>query len=369
MTPRRLPKYCSEFADRHGKIRVRFRRKGFSDYYFKNVAWSAEFMSEYEACLAGSVAPTLQPGMSRMKAGTFNALIAAYYGSPEFKGLRPSSQATYRGILERFRQQHGEKRVAAIERKHIKALLGAMHETPAAANNLLDRLKSLMTLALDLGMRRDDPTHKMRGFKLESDGFHTWTEAEIVQYEARHPIGSMARLALALMLFTGQRRSDAVTMGWQHIDGGKIRVRQIKTTAALLIPLHPALHSVLAATPRENMTFLVTAFGRPFKVAGFGNWFRDRCDEAGLPQCSAHGLRKAAARRLAEAGCSYSEIKSITGHKTDKEVARYTAAADQSRLAERAMQTAYGMKAEHEVSNLDDGLDNSTVKPLKRKGL
>jgi integrase len=364
---RRLPKYVSEFADRHGKIRVRFRRKGYVDYYFKNVAWSAEFMAEYQACLSGEAAPAIQAGQARTKPGTFNALIAAYYASPEFKGLRPSSQDTYRGIIERFRKKHGEKRVATIERKHIKAILGAMYETPAAANNLLDRLKGLMTLALDLGMRRDDPTHKMRGFKTESDGFHTWTEAEIEQFEARHPVGSKARLALALMLYTGQRRSDAVMMGRQHMSGAKIRVRQIKTTAPLLIPVHPALRAVLAATPRDNMTFLVTSFGKPFTAAGFGNWFRERCDEAGLPQCAAHGLRKAAARRLAEAGCSHSEIKSITGHKTDKEVARYTAAADQSRLAERAMRTAYGMKAEHEMSTLDEGLDNSTTKPLKTK--
>jgi len=364
---RRLPKYCSEFADRHGKIRVRFRRKGFAPYYFKNIAWSAEFMAEYQACLGGEMAPQSQAGQSRTKPGTFNALIATYYGSPEFRGLRPSSQTTYRGILERFRADHGEKRVATMERKHIKALIGAMADRKAAANNLLDRLKALMTLALDLGMRTDDPTLKMRGFKIEGDGFHTWTEQEIATYEARHLVGTKARLALALMLYTGQRRSDAVTMGWQHIDSGKIRVRQIKTSTPLLIPLHPALRAVLAATPRENMTFLVTGFGKPFSPAGFGNWFREQCNVAGLPHCAAHGLRKAAATRLANAGCTHSMIKSITGHKTDKEVARYTEARDQSLLAEQAMSTAYGMKAEHEMSTPEKRLDNSSANPLKKK--
>lgn len=367
MTPRRLPKYVSEFADRHGKIRVRFRRKRQADYYFQNVAWSAEFMAEYQACLTGEAAPAIQPGLSRTKPGTFNALIATYYSSPEFKGLRPSSQATFRGIIERFRQNHGDKRVALIERKHIKAIIGAMHETPAAANNLLDRLKVLMTLALDIGMRKDDPTVRMRGFSYESDGFHTWTEDEIEKYEARHPLGTKARLALALMLYTGQRRSDAVTMGWQHVEGTKIKVRQQKTDKRLAIPMHPTLRAVMAATPRENMTFLVTAFGKPFTPAGFGNWFRDRCNDAGLPQCSAHGLRKAAARRLAEAGCSNQLIKSITGHETDREIARYTADVDQSRMADQAMETAYGMKPEQAMSNQPWRLDNSASKPLKRK--
>jgi integrase len=367
MNRKRLPKYVSEFADRHGKMRVRFRRKGQGDHYFHAVPWTPEFMQEYQACLDRETAPAIQPGINRSKPGTFNALIAAYYGSPEFKGLRPSSQTTYRGIIERFRQQHGDKRVALFERKHVKAIIGAMHETPAAANNLLDRLKSLMTLAIDIGMRKDDPTTRMRGYANKGDGFHTWTEDDIAAFEARHEIGTKPRLALALMLYTGQRRSDAVTMGRQHVTGHRIKVRQQKTDAWLDIPMHPTLQAVMAATPRENMTFLVTSFGKPFTPAGFGNWFRERCDEAGLPHCSAHGLRKAAARRLAEAGCSNQQIKSITGHKTDKEVSRYTAAADQVRLADQAMAAAYGMEGEQKLSNPVERLDTSASKSLKRK--
>lgn len=367
MNRKRLPKYVSEFADRHGKMRVRFRRKGQADYYFATVPWSADFMQEYQACLDGVTAPTIVPGINRTKPGTLNALIVAYYGSPEFKGLRPSTHTTYRGIIERFRVQHGDKRVAAIERKHIKAIIGAMSDRPAAANNLLDRIKALMGLAVDIGMRKDDPTIRLRGFSSKSEGFHTWTESEIEQFGRKHEIGTKARLALALMLYTGQRRSDAVRMGRQHIEGNAIKVAQQKTSARLLVPLHPSLKAVIDATPVENMTFLTTAYGKPFTPAGFGNWFRDRCDEAGLKQCSAHGLRKAAARRLAEAGCTNQQIKSITGHKTDKEVSRYTAAADQSRLAQEAMATAYGMEREQKLSNPSDRLDNPHSKPLKRK--
>ncbi len=365
---RRLPKYVSEFRDRHGKVRVRFRRKGQADHYFKSVPWTPEFNTEYQACLDGTASPAIEPGKNRTTPGTINALIVTYYGTPEFRGLKRSTQTTYRGILERFREKHGDKCVAALERKHVKAILGAMHETPAAANNLLDRLKALMALAMDIGMRRDDPTMRMRGYSRKGEGVHTWTEDEIAAFEARHPIGTKAHLALALMLYTGQRRSDAVGMGWQHVSGSKIKVRQEKTDACLEIPMHPVLQNVMAGTPRENLTFLMTSFRKPFTGNGFGNWFRKRCDEAGLPQCSAHGLRKAAARRLAEAGCSNQQIKAITGHKTDKEVARYTAAADQVRLAEQAMAAAYGMEEEQKTSNRSERLDNFPVKPLKEKG-
>jgi len=75
---------------------------------------------------------------------------------------------------------------------------------------------------------------------------------------------------------------------------------------------------------------------------GFGNKFRELCNAAGLPQCSAHGLRKATATRLAEAGASSQEIMAITGHKSLKEVERYTHAASKPLLASSAMSKLKG---------------------------
>jgi integrase len=139
-------------------------------------------------------------------------------------------------------------------------------------------------------------------------------------------------------------------------------VRQEKTDAALVIPLHPELKRVLASVPRTNLTFLMTEKGAPFTPAGFGNWFRDQCNVAKLPQCSAHGLRKSAATRLANAGCSTDQIKAITGHRTLSEVARYTRAADQQRLAVQAMNMQLGAEGEQELSNLPTRLDKTRRK-------
>lgn len=112
----------------------------------------------------------------------------------------------------------------------------------------------------------------------------------------------------------------------------------------------------MLATPGAGRIFVLTDHGRQFSVKGFGNKFRQWCDEAGLPQCSAHGLRKAAARRFAEAGCSNQEIKAWTGHTTDSEVARYTKAADQRTLSDTA-----GQKL---LANLAEKLANPSAKPL-----
>ncbi len=116
-----------------------------------------------------------------------------------------------------------------------------------------------------------------------------------------------------------------------------LHIRQEKTGAVLVIPVHSTLRAILDETPSDHLTFLTTQFGKPFVAAGFGNWFREQCNAAGLPHCSAHGLRKSAARRLAEAGCTAHEIAAITGHASLREVARYTKAADQQRLAVAAM--------------------------------
>jgi integrase len=222
---------------------------------------------------------------------------------------------------------------------HIKAMLARRAATPAAANHWLRLMKTLMRFAVEERLRGDDPTIGIRYIESRStDGFHTWIEEEIAQFEAHYSIGEMARLALGLLLYTAQRRSDVVRMGPQHVQNGMVRVRQQKTGASLRIPVHPALQAILSATPTEHLTFLVTAYGKPFTAAGFGNWFRARCNDAGLPkECAAHGLRKAACRRLAEAGCTVNQIAAISGHATLREVERYTKAADQERMARDAM--------------------------------
>jgi integrase len=148
-------------------------------------------------------------------------------------------------------------------------------------------------------------------------------------------------------------------MGWQHVTGDSITVRQEKTDTPLVIPIHPELAWALAAVPRTNLTFLVTERGAPFTSAGFGNWFREQCDAAVLPQCSAHGLRKAAATRLANAGCSNEQIKALTGHRSDSALAPYTRAADQQRLARQALSMLLGAENEQKLSNLPTRLDKT----------
>jgi integrase len=329
---RRPPKFVQAFIDRNGKPRFYFRRPGFKSLPLPGLPWSPQFMEVYEVALSGQ---PLQIGAHRSKPGTVSTAIVGYYHDQSFLTLAPSTKRSLRGILERFRAEHGEKRIALLHRQHIINLLRTKKRF--AARHWLMAIRALMKYAVGIGMRGDNAAIDVKLPNLKTDGYHSWTEAEIEQFQACHGPGTKARLALALLLYTGQRRGDAIRIGRQHIRDGVVHIRQQKTGIELAIPIHQTLSAIIADTPANHLTLLTTKAGRPFSAAGFGNWFRDRCDEAGLRHCSAHGLRKAAARRLAEAGCTMHEIAAITGHASLSEIQRYTKAADQKRLALSAM--------------------------------
>lgn len=327
-------RYVLSFTDRHGHRRHYYRRRGQKLVPLPGEPGSPEFNRAYE--LAGG--PQLSVATRRVKPGSFGALVAAYYASSEFRDLRPITQASYRIYIKPLRERFGDHPAALMNGKDVRALLNEP-ATPAAGNNVLGAIRRLVAfgLAQTPPMLTSDPTLGVKRRKTpRTGGFIAWTDADIEAFEARFQPTSRARLAMALLLYTAQRRADVVRMGWQHVGASRIAVCQSKTDERLRIRIHPELQAILDATPRENMTFLVTDYGKPFTPAGFGNWFGERCREAGLA-LNAHGLRKAAARRLVEAGCSVHEVMAITGHRTLSEVQRYTREVEQERMADAAV--------------------------------
>ncbi|MGE4324160.1 MAG: tyrosine-type recombinase/integrase [Sphingobium sp.] len=359
MVRRWLPQWVSEYKDRHGKARYRFRRKGYAQYLFKHAPGTEGFRQEYEACKQGIAAERIEPGVERHAPGSFNDLIGHYYRSPDFLDPSERTRVVYRGAIERWRVKYGKAMVRDLQARHVENMMAEMLPHRTAANMLRKRLNALMKFAIRQGMAATNPVTATKPYKVDGEGFHTWTEDEIAQYEARHPVGSKARLALDLMLWTGQRGGDARVMGPQSVRNKRLVVKQEKTGAIVSLPILAPLARSIMAAKSGAMVFLLSEHGKPFSRKGFGNKIRQWCDEAGLPQCSAHGLRKAAARRFAEAGCTNQQIKSWTGHATDSEVARYTAAADQQALSDAA--------AEMLMANLADRLANRGANPLEKE--
>lgn len=182
-------------------------------------------------------------------------------------------------------------------------------------------------------------------------GFHCWTEEEIVQFRSHHHLGTRERLGMELLLWTDLRRSDVVKMGRVQIKDGRIPVHQMKTGKSLWLPVAPQLLGAIAAMPPADTSqfcFLMTRRSKPFTKESFGNFFRKACTAAGLPHCSAHGLRKATLRRMAELQMANKTMKSVSGQTSDDTLAGYTATANHRTLADSAIDTL----SKWEMSNL-----------------
>jgi integrase len=330
--------YIHEFVDRHGKLRRYVRLPNGKRFPLPGAPGTAEFRVAYEAALAGEPL-RVEIGADRTIPGTVNAAVISYFNSSAFTALAPESRRTRRGILERFRADHGDKRISLLQKTHIDRMIASKASTPAAARNFLAAVNVLMEHCVEQGWRADNPARGVRKPTVKSAGFHSWDESDIEAFRAEHLIGTRARLALELALGTALRRSDLVTLGQQHIRDGVIQIRTRKTNVSLALPVHPALATALSAPPRAQLTFLAAANGRPLTPSSFTNWFRSMCRQAGLHNHSVHGLRKAALRRLAESGLSASVIQAVSGHASLREVQRYVAAADQARMARVAIDT------------------------------
>lgn len=328
-------KYVNQYQDRTGKWRIYLRRPG-----MPRMALSGPYRSEafYKAYHAAMAAPELALGAAKVKADSISAAIVGYYGSAEFAGLAPTTKAVYRGVLERFRQKYGDGPVATMQTKHVNSIIDEMAATPAAASNLRKRLHAVMGWAVGAGMRSDNPVATAKRIKRPGKGFRTWTEEDITAYRKKWAEDTPERLAMEVLLHTGLRRSDAVRLGWRHLVDGMFLITARKTKAELAIPMHPDLARHLKACPKDGGTFIAKANGGARSDKAFSAYIGEAAAEAGLPpRSSPHGLRKAACRRLAEAGCSAPEIMSITGHTDIREVERYCREAQRKLMARAAM--------------------------------
>jgi integrase/recombinase XerD len=331
--------YVVEDIDRYGNVRRYFRRKGQQKVRLTGLPGSDEFMAAYRAALSG--VEEIKRQHQRVPRGSFGYVCQRYYASPTYKMLDKSTQTWRQRALENICHRDGDKPIALMRPKHIRKLRDELIDKPGAARTRLKALKALFRWAVEADEVSYDPSRDVTMFRYVSKPQHTWTVAEVETFEKAHPLGSKARLAMAIMLYTTCRREDVIRLGPQHIKNGRVQYRQAKNENRnpidINIPLYPDLAEVIAATPAEHMTFLVTDSGKPFTPAGFGNKFREWCNQANLPHCTSHGLRKATSTRLAERGATAHEIMAITGHQSLQEVERYTRAASKSQLADSAM--------------------------------
>ena len=306
-------------------------------------------MTAYNDALQASEA--LKPAKTVEKVAPYSIalLCSSYMASRAFRDLRASTQQTYRNTLRRLENEYGRENAYDMARADVLAMIDQL--TPGAAAMRLKLLRLLCRHMLDIGWRDTDPTIRIKNPKA-GPGFPHWTVEDGERFLRRHPSGSMARLAFMLIAFTGQRRGDVVHMGRQHVQNGRIVITQSKTAHPVTIRILSPLQRELDLIPKTRLAFLVNAHGEPFaSPAAFGNWFRDRCDEAGVTK-AAHGLRKFLGDNLAEADASHKQIMAVLGHTTEKQATMYMRGASETRLADAAMDKLEGTELVRRFANL-----------------
>jgi integrase len=339
-------KYCVYDPDPNGNDRYYVRKPGRAKIRIReefqdargNI--TAKFMVAYFDAIDSLSAQAVVSVPETPREKTFNWLVDRYFQSEEFKRFDALTQVDKRSVLKRYCETAGELPYASLRKADVEASRDKRSATPGAADKLVKYLRSLFNWAIDKKNATTNPALKIAKIN-ESEGWHTWSPAEVTTYRERHKIGTKARLALELMLNVGARISDAARLGRQHEDAGWLKFvawknRNKKTRKTIVCPITSDLRAALAATETGDMTYLVTENGKAFTINGLGNKMRDWCNEAGLPQCSSHGLRKAAAVVLAENGATAPELCAIFGWSKLETAEIYIRAARQRVMVENA---------------------------------
>jgi integrase len=338
---RRIPfKYCSIDRDRHGNERIYVRVPGIPKYRMKSACYDEQgsiteaFTAEYHRVMAGDRGRNNEPQILRIEPGSVLWLVQTYYRSKTFQSHSPATKKDKKSVLDRYCSNVGELPFKKIRKSDIEASQMKRLGTPGAADKLVKYLKALFNWAISAELATFNPATGV-GKIHRSTGFHTWSEGEVIRFRKAYPLGSTARLAMELMLNLGVRRSDLVELGWKNLNGNRIEFSPKKGAAlykrSLSLPIADELGEALEAVTHEEPTFLVTDYGKPFSSNGFGNKMRQWCNDADLPECSSHGLRKTSATILAEAGATEHQLMAIFGWSDSKMAQHYTKAA-QSKL-------------------------------------
>lgn len=326
--------YVNEYRDRHGKLRRYFRR-GAARGLLPGEIGSREFMAAYQNYLNGAAEPLPAASLAKPE-GSLGAMITEFYGSRQFRDLKASSRKTYRRVLEPLARAHGHRTAQITHLEAAKVIAKIGEDRPSMANLTKAVMQNLMKYAIKAGRRQDNPFIGIDLFKTGTH--HTWTEGELLTFEQRWPLGTRQRLAYALLLYTAQRVGDVAKMKRSDIIASELHVIQEKTGAELHLPVVQELEFAMRAYPAKGITLIGHQNGRPMTARSLSEFLASAIDAADLPaKCVPHGLRKAAMRRLAENGRTEKQIAAVSGHKTLREVERYTAAADQRRLAQDAL--------------------------------
>jgi integrase len=334
-------------------VRYRYRKAGRKTVYLKGEPWDDEFVASLSAAKSGETVEQKVSNLEQERPYSLRALIALYKISPEFSTLRPSTQSVYGRLLDRLDEDYGHADFRKLSPVRVRKIRDDA-EKPTTGNRYVSLLSILGRLAVERGWVTVNPAREVRKRRYEKGHMHDWTDQELGHYLNKYKSGSRERLAFLLLYDTSQRGGDVHLFGPQHLKNGGLTFRQEKTSKSMWIPLQAETLAEIERHKSDQLAFILTPSGRPYKRKSFQKWFSKTCTDIGLPHCSAHGLRGARLRRYAEEGASYEDMKAIGGHETESELRKYIRNASQTRIAKR-------------VTSQMGRLDLATLKKVAKK--
>lgn len=330
---RKLPPHVVREVSRHGKVKYFYRIGKGVRVRLPDDIKAREFKEAYKQAVAGYKLIDVPRGIPTQPY-SLRWLIDRYRESSTWKVFSKATQRQRENIFIEAIKRSNNVRYTTIDRRSMAMAVEARSDTPAQANHFLKAMRGLFGWALQNDYVAIDPTAGVLPLKYKSDGFAPWTMDDLLQFYDKWHVGTKPRLAVELLLHTGLRRSDVVRAGLPHMRGNIFSIKTQKTGSQITVEFPKALLDVIEATETGSTTFLISEAGTPFETASFGNWFRDRCNDAGIKK-SAHGLRKLSATLSAEAGAATHELMAQYGWSNVKQAELYTKGADRVRLGIR----------------------------------
>jgi integrase len=290
-----------------------------------------------DPAFAGAYAAAMgQKTKARLRAErmTVAKLIDLYELSQDFRALAASSQRGYGFALNDIRQAMGNAPVDDVEPRDVAGMMDRMGDRPGKANIALAVVGALYKW----GRRRQhvqrttNPTADIAPLKM---GEHEPWPQHVID-AALACDNDIVRLAVHLLLYTGQRIGDVTKMRWSDIRGGRVEVRQQKTGKQLVIHIHADLAAELARAPRRGLAIITSATGQPYSTERLRQMMQSWALAETGKKIVPHGLRKNAVNALLEAECSVAEVSAITGQSLQM-VEHYASRRNQGQLSASAI--------------------------------
>jgi integrase len=331
-------RYVHSFVDKTGRVRFYFRHRG-ERWPLPGEPGSVEFSARYDELRRQHLEPAQGRGNVVFGPNTMGAVIEKYLASEDFKSKAHHTRRQYRRLLDRIKERCGRALITDLREDHVREIRSKFLPHTFTADEAVMLLSTLWSFAKEhLAMRLgSNPTRDVPRLHKRTWEHKPWPDAVIQEFDARARPRRNARLALLLLLYTGQRAGDVAAMKWERYDGKGIEVRQEKTDELLWIPCHSKLRDALDRAERKSEFILTTQLGSGYSDGAFCNMIAEATAQIGRKEYTAHGLRKNAAKALAEAGCTIHQIMAITGHKSLSLAMHYSKGAAQKRLAQEAI--------------------------------